>query len=425
MIKQEIFNIIYDKDSLLDNYGSIIENLKRKIRQNNPYYKVLSTQDSANVLEPLIDISEEILANFKDVVIISIGGSYLNPRSFIDFMDLGTGNSRDREEDKKINIHFLSRTEPDSILNKLKGLDLSKTAILTISKSGNTLEIVSILGVVMNMFKNSGLEEYLFKNFYFISNHNSAIGRVAKKLKSKFIEHDQDISGRYSGASSVSILPALLNGIDVEEYLLGINEELKNFDSSNLHDAVLYALILDNTSRNVIVNIGYAERLKMFLDWNAQIMAESLGKKGTGFTPVTSICPEDQHSMFQLYIEGPDDKFYNYYYFASDLNYLDHSDKNYENLQIYEDPEILGKLSGMNISKIHKINQEASFETLKSINRPLRRIIIDEPDARNFGSLVAFSMIETIALGEIRGINPFNQEGVELIKIKTRAATEF
>lgn len=410
MIKQEIFNIPYEKESLFDDYRTEISRLKDKVSNKEDFYKVISPEKSLDILRDLKPLANEIRDGFKKLVIISIGGAHLNPNALLDAVEI----------ESTIEISFLSSTEPKLLQQELGSLNLLETAILTISKSGGTLETISIIGAVINFYEEAGIDRKdLGKHFYFISNKNSKIGLISSKIGGRLIDHDQAISGRYSGLSAVSILPFMIKGGDANKYIQGASEELQKFYDEECHDAVYFSLAANQMDQRNLVNITYESKLQRFLDWDAQIIAESLGKKGKGFTPISSKGPEDQHSMFQLYLEGPNDKIYSYYSISNDAN-KEASKKH--NIHIWEDAGIMGDLAGMEIGKVHRINEQASLDALKSINRPIRKITIDNLDAENFGALVAFSMIEIIALGEINDINPFNQDGVELIKSRTRKA---
>ena len=119
--------------------------------------------------------------------------------------------------------------------------------------------------------------------------------------------------------------------------------------------------------------------------------------------------PNDQHSMFQLYLDGPSDKLYNLVYvkeLPSDLT--------------IRDLQALGCLAGKNLSDINRANFLAAQNALIARKRPVRTTIIKDTSAKSIGSLVASSMLEIVILGLMLEINPFDQPGVELIKTNAR-----
>lgn len=405
-MKQEFFNIDIDFNAETTKYSTALEQLRQKIVSKAPYYKVLSPQNIDDFITPYENLSQELSSNFDDLIIVSMGGANLNPASLV---------SAARSTNSNIRLHFLFRTEESDFLDILNQISLEKTAILTISKSGGTLETIAICASLIEQFKQAGIAD-LAKHFYFLSKKEGCkIAELANELGSRIIEHDQEVGGRYSGLDNVSILPALTAGIDVRSYLRGAYRMLEAFIQSNDHPAIHSAIAFLRMDRSILTNIAYSSSLTIFLKWTAQIIAESLGKQGKGYTPLVSMGPEDQHSMFQLYLDGPDDKFYSYYSITESQESL---------VQLANMPVQIGKVSGMDLEQIHKINENASFTALKKINRPLRKITMKDRSAEAIGELVAFSMLEVVVLGTLMGINPFDQDGVELIKRESRAAVE-
>lgn len=405
MLQQELYNLQCDVNKI-DNYSnSVLDQLRNKILNDLPLYKVLSPQIINFPVDEVANIARKIKDNFTDIIIISMGGANLNPAMLIS--SLATAN--------KTKFHFLSSTDPVHINSKLNSIDLEKAAILTISKSGNTLETLAILAAIINLYNTRNISQA--DRYFFITKIGECkLFNVAKALGATIIEHDQAISGRYSGLSSVTILPALIADIDVVDYLQGATLEIENFLKNNNAAPIQSAFAKYSLQNNLHVNVVYNQKLIQFANWQSQIIAESLGKQGLGYTPVASVGPEDQHSMYQLYLDGPNDKFYSYFSIRKQVDTRDHK-------QLSVDTKISGlnHIAGMTLSQIHQINEDASFEALKKKGRPVRRITLDNLSAKTMGALVAFSMIETIFLGELMAINPFNQDGVELIKQEARS----
>jgi len=151
----------------------------------------------------------------------------------------------------------------------------------------------------------------------------------------------------------------------------------------------------------------YNYKLKHFSYWLHQLHAESLGKNKAGLTPFTSICPKDHHSMMQLYLDGPNDKFFNIFS-PQDENYFDKFDSlGFENIEKYTPRELLNK----QFSSVVDVFQEK--------NIPCRVInISDHSNPANIIELFSYFLIETIILGNLSGLNPYDQPAVQLIKNK-------
>lgn len=405
MLKQELHNLSFDISTLLDHNISAIQPLRNKVVSKQPYYKVLSPEIITDSFGEVRQIAEQISENFTDVIVISMGGANLNPASLITALP----------DANKVKVHFLSSTNPAYINSKIEGLNLKNTAILTISKSGNTLETIAILAAILNIFDQQGISRA--GRYYFVTKQEDCkLNRIAKEIEGIIIEHDQQISGRYSGLSVVTLLPALIAGVNVEDYVQGATLELEHFLKRDDASPIKAALAMYHLQKNIHIDVIYNNKLQQFSDWKSQIIAESLGKQGLGYTPVASIGPEDQHSMYQLYLDGPDDKFYSYFS-VNDKN----DSSNIVDYSVDSSLSGLDHIRGMKLSEIHQINEDASFEALRKKGRALRRITLDGITAKSMGSLIASSMIEIILLGEILAINPFNQDGVELIKQEARS----
>ena len=145
--------------------------------------------------------------------------------------------------------------------------------------------------------------------------------------------------------------------------------------------------------------------------WSQQLIAESLGKKGKGFFPVISNAPKDHHSLLQLYLDGPKDKIF--YIFSIKEN---------QGKKI-KSKKLRKKKSFINNKKLNDI-KKAQLISVKKIliknNIPFREIEIQNNDPKTLGELLSYFILETILVGHLAGINPFNQPAVEQVKIQTK-----
>ena len=186
------------------------------INNNSSYYKIFSTNLSRDMANSCEQHAHELKSNFSDLIVIGMGGAVLNPESVLSLC-------QDNKSD--IKIHFLHNTDPIYLKNLLAKLALKNCAVLVISNSGNTLETNSLVGVMMSEYEKAGVEE-LGRYFYFITNMKSGVLRgVAKKIDATIIEHQSQISGRYSGLSNVTSFIAQVAGLDVNELTLRNEQE--------------------------------------------------------------------------------------------------------------------------------------------------------------------------------------------------------
>jgi len=326
------------------------------------------------------------IKKYKDVRVIGMGGSILGTEAIYDFL---------REKIKK-NFYFINNLQSSTKISKKKYINL------IVSKSGNTLETISNANILIK--KNE-------KNFFITENKNSYLYSIANKLKSEIIHHNNFIGGRYSVLSEVGMLPAQLMGLDEKKFKqlnsLIIN---KNFISSLVSNvsSILY-FIKKKKSNSVILN--YDECSDNFFKWYQQLMAESLGKKGKGILPIISTMPKDNHSLMQLYLDGPKNNFYTFF-FTHEKNSM-HVKSN----------DILFShkyLKNKSLNQIILSQKKATEKVFIKKNIPFRSFEVMQRDEKTLGELFCFFILETILLGRALKVNPYDQPSVELIKKETK-----
>ena len=205
----------------------------------------------------------------------------------------------------------------------------------------------------------------------------------------------------------------LVAGVDILSYLSGANKVIDNFYSNLAESPVmLSASSIYYSNKNTLVNIGYLQRFLPFLEWYSQIIAESLGKDGKGYTPLKGLGPNDQHSMLQLYLEGPQDKYFSFFYI----------EKFNQEIREYKTSNLdkLGYLVHKGLPDINKANFTATINALSLKKIPIRSVILRELSAETFGAITCHLMLEIIIIGHLIKVNPFNQPGVEMIKIRSK-----
>ena len=326
------------------------------------------------------------IKKYKDVRVIGMGGSILGTEAIYDFL---------REKIKK-NFYFFNHLQSSTKISKKKYINL------IVSKSGNTLETISNANILIK--KNE-------KNFFITENKNSYLYSIANKLKSEIIHHNNFIGGRYSVLSEVGMLPAQLMGLDEKKFKqlnsLIINKNFIRSLVSNV-SSILY-FIKKKKSNSVILN--YDECSDNFFKWYQQLMAESLGKKGKGILPIISTMPKDNHSLMQLYLDGPKNNFYTFF-FTHEKNSM-HVKSN----------DILFShkyLKNKSLNQIILSQKKATEKVFIKKNIPFRSFEVMQRDEKTLGELFCFFILETILLGRALKVNPYDQPSVELIKKETK-----
>ena len=326
---------------------------------------------------------------FSEFNILGMGGSILGSEAIYNFLK------------HKINKKF-------NFYNTLKLQNIPKThkknINIVISKSGNTLETISNFNLLLKNQKRN-------KNIILCENNKNFLRSLGKKLKAEIFEHKNYIGGRYSVLSEVGMLPAEFMGLNEKKfkrfnYL--INN--KNFINSLIENVTSIFNYIKNGKTNLVI-LNYDQKSDSLFQWYQQLLAESLGKNKKGIFPIVSSMPKDNHSLMQLFLDGPKNNFYTI--FSAREKKLEKLDKNY----LFNNYTILKNKS---INKILESQKIATENIFKKEKIPFRSFEIINRNEESLGELFSFFILETILLGHLLKVNPFDQPKVELIKNETR-----
>ena len=385
-ISRKSLNSIYKK------FEKIYLETKNDIEDTNKTLNVLSSNFNFNF--KIKNLKK--FKKFKKIALIGMGGSILGAEAIYNFLQTKI----------KKKIYFFNNLDERKIIDFKKKENQSNVLFIIISKSGNTLETLSNV-FLLNIIKKKA------KNIIIISEKkNNSLFLLSKKFDLFYIEHKKNVGGRYSVLSEVGILPAYLMGLNIFKIRSKIKDSFDKKNKFFIKESTTKLASLMNTKKfNNLVLLNYCPELEKFLFWCQQLLAESLGKKSKGFLPSVSNAPKDHHSLLQLYLDGPKDKIFNIFSLEKKSNLKINLSKN-KNISSY--------LNNKKINKI-KISQKnaliKAFEKKKIPYREFRIKIINE---EILGKLFSIFIVETIILGKLLNINPFDQPAVEQVKIDTK-----
>ena len=340
------------------------------------------------------DLKKTVDLRGKKKVVIGLGGSSSGAKALSFFMN--------------DDIIYFDNLDFEFIKNFFLKNNIQDYFYFVISKSGDTFETLAILNLlIIESKKNKNYD--IFKSMVILTeNKESILKSYCNKKKIKFIEHNSKIGGRYSILSETGMIPFIDNDFKVEEgsekFIKILNEDNHLSPTNNI--AIIFT-ILNQMNLGIYCNLIYNYRLKHFSYWFHQLHAESLGKNKFGMTPVTSICPKDHHSMMQLYLDGPRDKFFNLFSPPDETFYEKFGNEGFFNIEKYTPRSLL----------------EAQFKSVVEVfsekKIPHRIIQLhDHKNPLNLIELFAYFLLETILLGKMMGVNPYDQPAVQLIKKK-------
>ena len=370
----------------------IVKNKKIKISSN--FFKIKNLISKYKFLISLTSFykygySKKLVKNLKKNSVfrlIGMGGSTLGAETIYQFLR----NYTNKE------FIFINNLKP----NLTKYEKNTKAINLIISKSGNTLETIS----------NSNLLFKKNKNIFITEKKNSYLFNLANNLKSEIIEHKNYIGGRYSVLSEVGMLPAELMGFK-EKKFKKLNYLVKNkyFLKSLINNVSSILTFIKQGKFNSII-LNYDEQSDNLFKWYQQLIAESLGKKSKGILPIISTMPKDNHSLLQLYLDGPKTNFFTFFNVV---------EKKSEKFNKIINDNSLDYLKNKSFFEILRAQQQATQNIFKLKKIPFRSFEIIKRNEETLGELFCFFILETILLGNALKVNPFDQPSVELIKKET------
>jgi len=374
------------------------------------------------------EYSSMIKGRFENILVLGIGGSALGGIAVTEALLKPYWNMLSDEKRNGLpKIFFLDNIDPDTISGLLEVLDLSKTLVNVITKSGSTAETMSQFMIVKDRMEKELGESYRQNIVATTDKKTGILRQIAEQEGYKTFVVPDDVGGRFSVFSAVGLLPFALVGIDIDEIINGVKDMdlfLKNTDiNENIaaQNALIHYLMDIQKGKNLSVMMPYSSRLKYVSDWYVQLWAESLGKEknkndetvNIGPTPIKALGATDQHSQIQLYNEGPNDKVINFIR-------VEEFDTTLEIPNIFEYTGI-GYLGGKTINELLNAEADSTRVALSDYQRPTITISLPKVNGYYVAQLLYMLEVQTAIAGELYNIDTFNQPGVEQAKNYTYA----
>ncbi|MGI9534396.1 MAG: hypothetical protein ACR2NW_05565 [Thermodesulfobacteriota bacterium] len=325
------------------------------------------------VAEYINEFPAELSKNgLNNTLLVGMGGSSLAPEFF------------EKTFSGNFPLKVIDTTDPESIAYIKNSIDPKTTLIIVSTKSGTTVETISLMNYFYNEFYKVLGGERVGSHFAAITDPGSNLENTAKKLNfRKIFLNDPDIGGRYSALSHFGLVPASLLGVDIKKILRSAKNsaELSGINDTNKNIPLRFGTLIGYCAGRKIdkLTIITSKNIKYFSYWVEQLIAESTGKNGVGVLPVI------------------EDKF--------DDNKEYSSDRLFVFIKLGDDEEVEKQL----ISAVNK-------------NHPL--VCMELNDLFELGGLFFNWEFATAVCGIQMGINPFDQPDVESSKIYTKKFIE-
>jgi glucose-6-phosphate isomerase len=340
---------------------------------------------------------------FTNLLIIGIGGSALGPQFVADAL----GTHQD-----KLKLHFFDNTDPDGmdrVIMQIGLKNLGTTLTLVISKSGGTKETRNGMLEAREAYRKAELD--FPAHAVAVTGEGSELDLLAtgEGWLARFPMWDW-VGGRTSVTSAVGLLPAALQGIDVEAILEGARlcDEITRATTTAENPAAILALMwyhaTGGAGRKDMVILPYKDRLLLFSRYLQQLIMESIGKEfdrdGTQVNQGLSVYGNkgstDQHAYVQQLREGVEN------FFVTFIEVL--RDRSGRSLMVDPDATSGDYLFGFLLG---------TREALAEKGRESITITVEQIDPRTVGALIALYERAVGLYASLVNINAYHQPGVE------------
>ncbi len=387
-------------------------------------------------------LADKLRPRTTDLVVLGIGGSALGNIALQAALNPATYNLMSDEQRPGPRLFVLDNVDPAMVADVLDeiGPRLETTLVNVISKSGETAETAAEFMIFREV-----LREKLGADFgsHIVPTTDAAKGTMhAIATKEKYIGYrdgdgaklivPDDVGGRFSVLSHVGLFTAAMCGIDVDKLLAGAAAMKARVEAPLTEDnwqgnpaAVLAAikyLAMSLKGKPMHVMMPYSNRLYLMADWYRQLWAESLGKlkeaEGkticVGPTPIKALGTTDQHSQVQLYREGPNDKLTVF------LEVAEHP-RRAAIPDAFGDVDGLSYLRGADLARLLNAEKTATEYAMHKSRRPSVTLRFPEVTPESVGEFIYLYEFTTSLMGELLGIDAYDQPAVELGKKATFA----
>lgn len=398
-------------------------------RRNNGELMFLELPFWRDPVEKITAWANKAREEYDTFLVLGIGGSGLGTKALEAGLLHPYHNWLPETERKGMRLFVADNVDPNGFGGLLDVLDLKRTLVNVVSKSGATSEVLAQFMVIKKLLTDK-LGEKAAKERIIVTTDpkRGFLRKLADEEGYTSFEVPEGVGGRYSVLSPVGLVPAAAAGIDINALIEGAAEMggFAHYEDVMEVPAALFATLAYladfKLKRNILVLWPYADGLKKFAEWFQQLWAESLGKANSldgskvnvGTTPVTALGATDQHSQLQLYMEGPPDKMVTFFGVKD-------KGRDIEIPREFETSHEAGFLGGHTLNKLIESERAATASALAKASRPNITIEIERLDEAHLGAIMYMMEVAAAIAGYLYNVNPFDQPGVEHGKKLTHA----
>ncbi len=349
------------------------------------------------------------------VVVAGIGGSYLGARAVIEA--LSNSFAWLIQDKKNPTILFAGNNIGEDYLSEMtEYLKGKKFGVINISKSGTTTETALTFRLLKKQCEAQMGKDMAKDVIVAVTDAKRGAARTCadKEGYKSFIIPD-NVGGRFSVLTPVGLLPIACAGFDIKALVQGATDMEKACGKEVPFEeniAAQYAAVrngLYGAGKKIEIMVNYQPKLHFFSEWWKQLYGESEGKDKKGIFPASCDFTTDLHSMGQWIQDGE----------RTILETVISIEKPNRSLLFPSDEENLDGLNFLAGKRVDEVNKMAELGTrLAHVDGGVPNIRISVPELNEYyiGQLIYFFEIACGISGNILGVNPFNQPGVEAYK---------
>lgn len=394
-------------------------------------YGFVDLPDHGSELRQIASFAEGIGQAFDHILVLGIGGSALGTKVLLEALKPSAWNElSDEQRDYYPRLTVLDNIDPWTMRAALGRIDPRRALVNVVSKSGSTAETLAQYLVVRAWLEDALGAEVAPRHLVFTTDPaRGPLRELAARDAIVALDIPPNVGGRFSVLSPVGLLPAALVGVDVAELLRGARAGVERGEPAELtrNLPALYAGLQwaadTELGARIHAVMPYSDRLRVFTEWFRQLWAESLGKaldrRGqkvhVGPTPLGAVGVTDQHSLVQLFVEGPFDK-------TVTVVGIEAVGDDVAIPAAGDGPEAVAYLGGHTMGALLSAERDATVRALADAGRMSATLWLPAVDAASVGEVIMLCQLATVYAGAWYGVDPLGQPGVERGKVLTYGA---
>ncbi len=410
------------KEGAVESYKQQVNDARRSLEEGtcpgNDFLGWLHLPSSVTpeFINEIQSVADTLREKCEVVVVAGIGGSYLGARAVIEA--LGNSFSWLTGNKKNPTIVFAGNNIGEDYLYELtEYLKDKKFGVINISKSGTTTETALTFRLLKKQCETQRGKDEARDVIVAITDAVKGAARAAATNEGyKTFVIPDNVGGRFSVLTPVGLLPIAIAGFDIKALIQGA-ADMENATGTDVpfeeNPAALYAAVRNalyaQAGKKIEIMVNYQPKLHFMSEWWKQLYGESEGKDGKGIFPASCDFTTDLHSMGQWIQQGERSIF---------ETVLSIEKTNHEVL-FPNDEENLDGLNFLAGKRVDEVNKMAELGTrLAHVDGGVPNIRLSVPELNEYyiGQLIYFFEIACGISGNVLGVNPFNQPGVEAYK---------